>query len=227
CFAAILAVETVKYLIMMRHTGEKVSLRVAFETAALGKYYDYITPSATGGQPFQIWNLHSNGYSDGAAASMPLVSYITKQFSFVALALTVFIFNNDAVDIVGIKIVSYVGCAVYVLVPGTVVASALFPALSLKVASFFINLLAKLHIVKDRDAAIEGARARLLSYSESLKSITKNKSVLIKLLLLSLLMQISLCSLPYFVIHVFGGAVSFIRSLLIFLRSLFSLTSLP
>ena len=55
CFVTVLAVETTKYILMMRRLGEKVSLRIAYETASLGKYYDFITPSAKGGQPFQIF----------------------------------------------------------------------------------------------------------------------------------------------------------------------------
>jgi hypothetical protein len=35
------------------------------ETTILGKYYDYITPFGSGGQPFQIYNLSKKGISDG------------------------------------------------------------------------------------------------------------------------------------------------------------------
>ena len=62
CLGVVLGVETVKYLLMMRSLGEKVSLRHAFQVSALGKYYDSITPTGAGGQPFQIWYMHSNGY---------------------------------------------------------------------------------------------------------------------------------------------------------------------
>ena len=61
CLAVLFFAETLKYLLMMRSLKEKVSLRIAFETAALGKYYDCITPSGAGGQPFQILWLHRHG----------------------------------------------------------------------------------------------------------------------------------------------------------------------
>ena len=78
CLAIVLGAETVKYMMMMRHLGEKVSVRHAFSTAALGKYYDCITPSGAGGQPFQIFYLHQQGYSNGAASAMPLHRYIWR-----------------------------------------------------------------------------------------------------------------------------------------------------
>ena len=90
CLAALLCAETLKYLLMMRSLGERVSLRVAFETAALGKYYDCITPSGAGGQPFQILWLHRHGYSDGGASAMTISGYITMQAGFILLALGVF-----------------------------------------------------------------------------------------------------------------------------------------
>ncbi|MBR0303257.1 MAG: flippase-like domain-containing protein, partial [Clostridia bacterium] len=192
CFVTVLAVETIKYVLMMRRLGEKVSVRIAYETASLGKYYDFITPSATGGQPFQIWNLHKCGYSDGASSAMPLISYITKQYSFVILALTVFIFNNSAVDALGIKVVSYVGCGVYLFVPSVVVMTAAAPQVTLRVASFFIRLLSKIRVVKDPEAARRGARAKIAEYSTSLKGIAKDRGLFPLLLALSLLMQIAL-----------------------------------
>ena len=67
CLMILLCAESLKYLLMMKSLKEKVSFRIAFETAALGKYYDCITPSGAGGQPFQILWLHRRGYSDGAA----------------------------------------------------------------------------------------------------------------------------------------------------------------
>ena len=97
CLVIVLMAETFKYMLMMKHLNEKVSFRVAFETAALGKYYDCITPSGAGGQPFQIYHLHSNGYSDGAASAMPLSGFFTMQFGFVFLAILVFIFHNNAI----------------------------------------------------------------------------------------------------------------------------------
>ena len=49
CLAVVFLAESLKYLLMMRSLKEKPSFRIAFETAALGKYYDCITPSGAGG----------------------------------------------------------------------------------------------------------------------------------------------------------------------------------
>ena len=107
-------------------------MRAAFETAALGKYYDSITPSGAGGQPFQIWHLHSKGYSNGAASAMPLTGFVTMQYGFVFLCAFVFIFNNGVIGVLPLKIAAYVGMFTYSIVPTMIILTAVSPRTSAK-----------------------------------------------------------------------------------------------
>lgn len=214
CLVIVLMAETVKYMLMMRHLGEKISFRTAFETAALGKYYDCITPSGAGGQPFQIYHLHIHGYSDGAASAMPLSGFFTMQFGFVFLAILVFIFNNNAIgDAVGIKITAYIGAVAYTIVPVMIIISAVAPKIAMKIVAFFVKLGAKLRFVKNPNHTIMKAIRALNNYSVSLKKITNSKLLLTELLLLSVIFQVALCSMPFFVIQTFGGHINFFKAL--------------
>ena len=227
CLFLVLACETIKYVLMMKRLGEKVSPQTAFETAALGKYYDCITPSGAGGQPFQIWFVHSRGYSSGASSSMPLAGFVTMQYGFVIIALIVFIFNNDAIDSVPIKLAAYAGTVMYSLVPTMVVISALAPGASAAIVRFFVRLGAKLRIVKDPDAKIEKTKTALERYSVSLKHIAKSRLLLAELLVFSVLYQVALCSIPYFVVRTFGGDPGFIKSLCMSVFVYASITIVP
>ena len=227
CLLLAIAAETIKFLMMMHRLGERISLRAAFETVVLGKYYDYITPSGVGGQPFQIWNLHAKGYSSGAASAMPLASFVMMQFGFVLIALSVFIFNNDAVDTVAIKIAAYVGLVAYMIVPIMIVLSAISPAASAKVVGFFVKIGAKLRILKHPERTAEKAENALLRYSDSLKTIAKSPALLVALFLFSVLYQAAICSIPYFVVQMFGGRLGFIQSLSMCVYVYFSVTIIP
>lgn len=227
CVGVVLGTETLKYIMMMRHLGEKVSLRVAFETAALGKYYDNITPSGAGGQPFQIWYIHSKGYSSGASAAMPLGGFITMQFGFVFLALLVFIFGESAVGAVPIKIAAYVGALFYLIVPLMIVITAVSPRLSGRIASFFIKAGGKLHILKNPAEKIEKTAEALTKYSDSLKKIAKSRLLLTKLFVLSVLFHVAMCSLPFFVLHIFGANIGFFESLAMCVFVYASITIIP
>lgn len=213
CLAVVLMSETVKYMLMMKHLGEKVSFRIAFETAALGKYYDCITPSGAGGQPFQIYHLHAHGYSDGAASAMPLSGFFTMQFGFVILAIIVFIFNNNAVgDAIGIKVTAYIGAVTYMLVPAMIIISAVAPKIAMKIVAFFVKLGAKLHLVKKPNHTIMKAVKGLNNYSVSLKKIADNKGLLVQLLILSVIFQSAIACMPFFAVHTFGGNLNFFHS---------------
>ena len=73
CIGAIVA-ETVKYAFLMKKVDGRVDWRVARRVVLLGRYYDNVTPSGIGGQPFQIYYMSKNGYSDAHSAAIP-VSY--------------------------------------------------------------------------------------------------------------------------------------------------------
>ena len=60
-FAVAFAAETLKYYSMMRQMTERKDYGTAFRVALYGRYYDNITPSGAGGQPFQIYFLRRCG----------------------------------------------------------------------------------------------------------------------------------------------------------------------
>ena len=230
CLLVVLFAETFKYMIMMKHLGEKVSLRHAFAVAALGKYYDCITPSGAGGQPFQIYYLHSNGYSTGACSAMPLSGFVTMQFGFVFLCLMAFIFGNGAIDAAGkpgIKALAYVGAIAYTIVPLMIIISGVAPKIAMRIVAFVVRVGAKLRIVKNPNHAIMKSIRSLHSYSTNLKRITKSKGLIVKLMLLSVLFQVAMCSMPFFAMHMFGGDIAYFDALFICVFVQASVTLVP
>ena len=217
---------------MMRHLGEKVSWRHAFSTAALGKYYDCITPSGAGGQPFQIYYLHSNGYSSGAASAMPLSGFFTMQFGFVILCVFTFIFGNSAMNatgLTGIKITAYIGAVAYTLVPLMIIISGVAPKIAMRIVAFFVRLGAAIHLVKRPNHAIMKAVRSLNNYSVNIKKITKDRKLLVKLLVLSTIFQLAMCSMPFFAVRTFDGKLGYFEALFmcVFIQSAVSLIPTP
>lgn len=221
--------ETVKFMMMMKHLGEKVSFRAAFETAALGRYYDCVTPSGSGGQPFQIWNFHSHGYSAGASSAMPLACFCTTQFGFVFLAILVFIFGGSTIDMPAYRITAYIGAFTYLIVPVMIVICGVAPRVAMRIVAAVVKFGAFLHIVKNPNHTTMSALKVLNSYSMNLKKITKNKKLFIQLMLLSILYQTAASSLPFCAIHTFGGRIGFFEALAltVFIQSVVCIIPTP
>ena len=208
CLAVLLCAESLKYLLMMRSLKEKVSFRIAFETAALGKYYDCITPSGAGGQPFQIFWLHRNGYSDGASSAMTISGYVTMQTGFILLALGIFIAHRS-VELDAIRYTAYFGLVLFSLIPGLLILFSVMPGTVKKIVTAVIRLCGKIRLVRNPEESTERVMEMLDSYHSSLAVIAKDRIVMTCLLILSLVFRIALCSMPYFVLKMFGAPVEF------------------
>ena len=208
CLAAVLGAESLKYLLMMRSLGEKVSFRIAFETAALGKYYDCITPSGAGGQPFQILWLRRHGYSDGAASAMTISGYITMQAGFILLALGVFV-TWRSVELEAIRYTAYFGLLLFSLIPCLLALFSFRPKDVRRFISAVIRLLGKVKLVKKPEEATGNVLGMLDNYHSSFSAIAKDKATLICLFALSLVYRIALCSMPFFVLKMFDVPVDF------------------
>ncbi|MBR3004934.1 MAG: flippase-like domain-containing protein [Lachnospiraceae bacterium] len=211
CVILALIMETLKYIAMMKALGEKVSVKAAFETAALGKYYDNITPSGAGGQPFQIYNMHKSGYSNGASAAMPLSGFLFMQLAFVFLAILTFIFKGDAVDNLAIKVPAYVGAVCYAIVPCFIILSAVSKSTAKKIVFFFIRIGGKLHLVKNVDDKIDSLGHTIDDYRTNIQLIAKKRALMVKLIIYSIIYQLAICSIPFFVLHAYKGTGSWLH----------------
>lgn len=214
CIAVAMFAETVKYLMMMSALGVKRSVRVALQTSILGKYYDSITPSGAGGQPSQIWFMHRNGYDAGTSAAMPLSAFFTMQMSFVIIAVVLFISNGRVLNSQpGIKITAWLGLIFYLAFPLMILLTALAPKIAAKIVNVFVDILAKIRIFKNPEKKKETVKATLADYSNGIKTIAKERFLLIKLFICSGIFQVAICSIPYFVLLAFGGHLPYFEVL--------------
>ena len=210
CLAVLFCAESLKYLLMMRSLREKPSLRVAFETAALGKYYDCITPSGAGGQPFQILWLHRHGYSDGASSAMTISGYVTMQAGFILLALGIFVAHRS-VELEAVRYTAYLGLMLFSLIPCLLVLFSVMPKTIKKLVSAVIRMCGKIRLIRNPEESTARVMEMLDNYRSSLAVIAKDKLTMAGLIILSLIYRIALCSMPFFVLKMFGASVDFLR----------------
>lgn len=227
CMTLTLVIETVKYILMMKALGGKVSVKAAFETAALGKCYDNITPSGIGGQPFQIYNIHRHGYSAGISAAMPLTAFLMMQFGFVFLAILVFLFKGDAVTTLAIRIPAYIGAVTYSLLPIGIVIFTV----SERAGSFLLDKIirfgAKIRIIRKPEKISGSLMKTLKDYRASILMISRKRGLLPLLFVLSFAFQVATCSIPYFVLRAFNGTAPFLDVLAMTVFVYCSITFIP
>ena len=212
CVLLMIGAETAKYMVMMKATLGSADLKTAFQVTAIGKYYDNITPLGTGGQPFQIYFLSKRGHSKGAAASLPITSYICTNVAFAILAVTVMIFGSGAVGSVAVHIAARIGILCYLFVPATITLFTVAPRAADAILCFFIRIFHRLHIIKDERVTRNKVLLSVDEYRTAIRRMSAKRGMLALLLLLSLIYHSAMCSLPFFVLRTFGGATSWATS---------------
>lgn len=71
--------------LLLGRCGQKIGLGTSLRSVFIGFFFSGITPSASGGQPAQVWQLSRQGVSAGASAGALLLMQISYQAVMVAL----------------------------------------------------------------------------------------------------------------------------------------------
>ncbi len=209
CLAAFLTVivcETVKYHVMIHSCTKQHKPKEAFEVAVLGKYYDYITPSGSGGQPFQMYYLKTNGLSGGVAGALPVTGFLANQAAFVLLAIVFFVVRASALDVTdaAMKVAAIVGLVCYAAIPSLLLLFTVFPKMTVSIVHGSIKLLNKIRIVKNVEKANATAEKYFNDYRTNLKFMAKSKICFIVVFFVSAIAHIANAAIPYFVLSACG-----------------------
>lgn len=187
--------------------------KTCFGTAILGHYYNYITPLAVGGQPFEIYYLSKHGVHGGVAASLPIATFFMQQFAFVILSIiSLILYNSNALNIpadmcfispvlFGMAILGIFCCF---FVPFLVLIFSVFPSLGGKIVYFVIWLGSKFGLVKDKDQLNKKMTKNIFQNSKCLKQFMTNPFIFLFTLLISFAENLALCSIAYFTLRFFG-----------------------
>lgn len=204
CPFIMLLAEGFKFFLMIKVLSNKTMPGVSLKTAILGKYYDNITPLATGGQPFQIYYLKKHGIQTGVAGALPIISFFLSQLAFFVLSVFFFITKGSILDTVWLKVLAYVGLFFSIAMPLFLFVFSFFPLAFQKVINWVIKILTKMKIIRQPEVAKKKMEKIANDYSNSFKTISNSKWIFVVCFIISIIYQLALCSIPYFVIKAFG-----------------------
>ena len=213
CMAVLLLAESLKFLRTASCLQEQLSFRDAFETVVLGKYYDAITPTGGGGQPFQMYWLHKKGLSTRGASNVAAAGFITRQLAVILLAIATFLLWKGDLQIEAIRYAAYAGLFFNAIPPLVEIAFSIKPEVIKALLAWVFRLGEKLHLLKDAEATLNALIETLSQYHDGFFEIVKDKRLLFELMLLSFLCRIALCSIPFFVLQALGCETTYLHIL--------------
>ncbi len=214
-FTAAIFADFYKYHILIHHFTKKKNFRLAVETIIIGRYYDNITPSAIGGQPFQIHHMRKRGNIEKEYADMiPIIGFVSSMVGFIALSFLTIIFGSSIVLSDVAYAASYFGILLYAFAPSSILFFAIKPKVAKKLTRGLLKGLHAIHIIKDVEKAEEKAFGKIEQYASCIRRVLKNKKLLAKVMGLSLAYQLLLYSIPFLVVTAFGGQIDYLAALM-------------
>lgn len=200
-------------VICKSQTG-KWHFKTCFETGIIGHYYNYVTPLAVGGQPFEIYHLSKHGVHGGVAASMPIIAFFFSQFAFVSLGIaSLVLFNTNVLKIeekfitgfpAVFNVLAIVGLIGGISMPALVLLFSLLPRIGATIVKWCTHIGGKLKILKDPEKTEYKTLKTVVHNSICIKIFAKNPLALISTLLISIGETFAQCSIAYFTLKLFG-----------------------
>ena len=179
---------------------------LSFKSFIQMRYYDNITPMSVGGQSFMISYLVNRGVPGSKALSIPMKKFILQQLSWSVICLCGLI-ASIAMPSVEIPAAVYVFATIGFIINFGLIMFLFFGSTSkrmvLAVAVFGLNLLKKMHIVKNYDKWLDKCKKFVSEYQQTMKEFSKSKFEFVTLAFVNLVKNLLYFSIPFLICCIF------------------------
>ena len=207
----------------------KVNFINSIKYALVGFFFSSVTPSASGGDPMQLYYMKKDGLPIGHSALALLTEFSSFQFVTVIIALIGFIINYNFIQnsVGNIKYLLLIGVAINV----AILAIILLTIFSNKIIHILLNLvckiLEKLHY-KKVESFKEKCLEQIQEYKAGSKLLKRNKKILAKIILTTIVQIVLYHSIPYIIYLSFGlNEANFLQFLSLQAVLYISVSSIP
>lgn len=183
---------------------EKFSLKESVKHNVIAQFFNGITPFSTGGQPMEIYMLTEHDISVSKSTNYIIENFIFYQialvlFGFVAVIINTFLGLFTQTNI--IKEFVLLGFIVNTLVAVVLLFISTSESFAKKTISLFINILYKLHIVKDKKKQEKIWYDRAIEFHECAKELKERKSLFFIGVLFNFIGLACLYSIPLLIVY--------------------------
>ncbi|RCX16121.1 hypothetical protein DFR58_112103 [Anaerobacterium chartisolvens] len=193
--------ESIILWILLKLKHKKLSIFRCLKYVLIGYFYSGITPSASGGQPAQLYYMAKDG-NDAAKSTVALLSMaLFYKLVMVIMGIALFLFWSKGItEYFGVYIwVYYLGLALNILILFVILAFMLIPEKTKSIIHKLMRLLIKLKILKENNCRNEKIDSFIEGYKDSVDFLFKNKLKMGVLTLLTFIQRSSLLLIPVFI----------------------------
>ena len=178
---------------MMRSYGIYLRKRVCFLFSSVGFFFSCITPSASGGQPMQIYYMKKEKISIPVATVILMIVTITYKLVLVVVGLWLVLFGQGFIHkyLWSIRHIFYLGTALNVFCVTAMLVLVFHPRLAREILVRGMALLEKLNASMDQ-------------YRDTAVFLKEHKQVIVNVFAITMFQRFALFTATWFVYKAFG-----------------------
>lgn len=178
--------------------GQRVFSGIKYAVA--GFFGSSVTPSASGGQPLQLYFMHRDGVNLSHGTLALLLELLSYQIVTVTLAVTgFFAVQGEIAETIGnMRILLLLGVGINAVAMVFLICAIFCEHLADKIVSFLVKLIKKYN--KEKGMRLETSlRTALLEYQRSAVYLKENKTIFLKTIATTAVQMIAMYSIPYWI----------------------------
>ena len=198
--------ESIIIYYMMHTLGIKLKKRTCFLFSSVGFFFSCITPSATGGQPAQIYFMKKEKIPIPVSTLVLMIVTITYKLVLVAIGVLLTLFGQGFINtyLYDVRHVFYLGTALNVFCVGAMLVLVFHPELARKILVRGLVVLEKLHLMRHKSSRLEKLNASMDQYRATAVYLKEHVRVLIEVFAITVFQRFALFIGTWFVYRAFG-----------------------
>lgn len=178
-----------------------------FKINVITQFFNGVTPSSSGGQPYQIYALKKSGLKLVDSSNVSIQTFVCYQFALVLLGLIAIFFNKTFSFFNQNKLLNLmviIGFIVNIAVAAFLFLITITKNINKKIINKLINFGIKIKLVKNKNTIVNKLNNSVESFQQGTYTLLKDKKTLFLSLLYQFIGLISLYSIPVAILFGMG-----------------------
>lgn len=198
--------ESVIIFYMMYSIGQNVKLIHCFLYSFVGFFFSCITPSASGGQPAQIYFMKKDKIPIPVATLVLMIVTFTYKMVLVAIGTIVIVIRPSEImeyldPVLGI---CYLGLLLNVLCVGYMLLLTFHPSLAQNQLTALVKFLGKVHLIRKKDYYLSKIESSMKQYKDVAIYFRTHRLIILNVFIITTIQRILLFVVTYLVYRSFG-----------------------
>lgn len=198
--------ESIIIFYMMHTLGIHLKKWTCFLFSSVGFFFSCITPSASGGQPAQIYYMKKEKILIPVSTLVLMIVTITYKLVLVVVGVALTIFGQRFIreHIYNIRHIFYLGTGLNVFCVTSMLILVFHPVLARAILVKGMELLEKMHLMRHKTSRLEKLNASMDQYRATAVYLKDHMMVLVNVFAITIFQRFALFTATWFVYKAFG-----------------------